>query len=192
MIDPPAAGPSATEPSVVAQLVARVSAGPPRCGATRLVCIDGPSGSGKTTLAARLAPALGGVPVVAMDDLYPGWDGLAAAVPLLARSIVTPLVEGRAARSPCFDWVRGCYGPDRELGTPPVLVVEGVGCGAREIAEHATLVVWVEAPEAERRRRGLTRDGGAYEPFWNRWAAQERAHFTAEATRARAAVIVAT
>lgn len=179
-------------PAMIEQLAAQVSARPPRCGATRLVCIDGPSGSGKTTLGSQLAAGLGGAPVVAMDDLYPGWDGLAAAVPLLARSVVTPLVEGRSAHSPYFDWARGCYGPERSLGTPPVLVVEGVGCGAREIAGYATLLVWVEAPEAERRRRGLARDGGAYEPYWDRWAAQERVHFAAEGTRERADVVLTT
>lgn len=177
---------------MIEQLAASVWADPPRCGTTRLVCVDGPSASGKTTLAARLATELGGAPVVAMDDLYPGWDGLDAAVPLLMGRIVTPLVDGRAAHSPRFDWARDRYGPERALGTPPVLVVEGVGSGAHLVAVHANLVVWVEAPEAERHRRGLARDGGAYAPFWARWAAQEHRHFATEGTRARADVVVST
>ena len=75
----------------IAELAQRVLAGPARCGDTRLVCVDGPSGSGKSTLAARLAAALGDPPLVHMDDLFPGWDGLAAAVPLLTEQVVAPL-----------------------------------------------------------------------------------------------------
>jgi hypothetical protein len=134
-------------------IVARVHAAPPRCGATRLVCIDGRSGAGKTELAGRLAPGL-------------------------------------PARYRRYDWERGRRGEDHDLGTPPVLVVEGVGAGARCAAAHASLVVWVEVPAVERFRRAMARDGEAYRPFWDRWAAQEDVHFAAEGTRERADVVV--
>ncbi|OZM75649.1 hypothetical protein CFP66_45340 [Pseudonocardia sp. MH-G8] len=171
-------------------LAERVLATPPRCGATRLVCVDGPSGAGKTTLAARLAAALGGAPVLHMDDLYPGWDGLAAAVPLLHDQVVAPLAAGRAARYRPYDWHRGEFARPRELGTPPVLVVEGAGCGARVIAAHAVLLVWIEAPRDERYRRGIDRDGETYRPHWERWARQEAAHYAAEGTADRADIRV--
>src|SRR6476661_4492660 len=61
----------------VDRIVRLVAASRPRCGGTRLVAVDGPSGAGKTTLAAEVADALG-APTIHMDDLYPGWDGLAA------------------------------------------------------------------------------------------------------------------
>jgi uridine kinase len=167
-----------------------VSAAGPRCGATRLVCVDGPSGAGKTVLAERLVRAIGNVPLVHMDDLYPGWDGLAPAVPLLHEWVVAPLLAGRAARYRRYDWHRGSYAEEHDLGTPPVLVVEGVGAGARIIAAHAVLLVWVDAPPAERFRRGMERDGGTYRPHWERWAQQEQVHFAAEGTRDRADVQV--
>lgn len=171
-------------------LAARVTACEPRCGATRLVCVDGPSGSGKTTLAGRLGRALGGAPVVHMDDLYPGWDGLAAAVPLVHEWIVAPLVAGERARYRRYDWGLGRWAEEHDLGTPPVLVVEGAGSGARIIAAHAVLLVWVDAPAAERFRRGMARDGDTYRPHWDRWAAQEKAHFAEEGTPGRADVVV--
>ena len=170
----------------IAELAERVLAGPPRCGATRLVCVDGPSGSGKTTLAGRLAAALGDPPVVHMDDLYPGWDGLAAAVPLLHEQVVAPLAAGGPARYRRYDWDRGEYAEDTRLGRPPVLVVEGVASGARPTRRARVLLVWVEAPRAERFRRGIDRDGETYRPHWERWARQEAAHFAADGTRARA------
>lgn len=170
----------------IAELAAQVLAAPPRCGSTRLVCVDGPSGAGKTVLAGRLATALGDPPVLHVDDLHPGWDGLAAAVPVLWAGVVAPLVAGRPARYRSYDWERQRYGTEHDLGTPPVLVVEGVGAGARPVAAHAVLLIWVQAPRAERRRRGIERDGEAYRPHWERWARQEDAHFAAHATPARA------
>jgi chloramphenicol 3-O-phosphotransferase len=174
----------------IAALAQRVRAAAPRCGATRLVCIDGPSGSGKTTLAARLAAALGGPPVLHMDDVYPGWDGLAASVPLLHEQVVAPLVAGRPAGYRRYDWQRGEFAEVHDLGTPELLVVEGAGCGARLIADRAVLLVWIEAPREVRFRRGIARDGEAYRPHWERWARQEAALFAAEATACRADVRV--
>jgi uridine kinase len=170
----------------IVALAERVLAAPTRSSTTRLVCIDGPSGSGKTTLAARLAAALGGPPVLHMDDLYPGWDGLAAAVPLLHEQVVAPLAAGRAARYRRYDWHREEFAEAHDLGTPPLLIIEGAGCGARVIAERAVLLVWVEAPRDVRFRRGMARDGETYRPHWERWAHQEATHFAAEATACRA------
>lgn len=170
----------------IADVAARVVAAPPRCGRTRLVCVDGPSGSGKTVLAARLARALGNPPVLHLDDLYPGWDGLAEVVSLVHDQVVAPLAACRAARYRRYDWERGTYAEEYDLGTPPLLVVEGVAAGSRPIAAHAVLLVWVEALRAERFRRGIERDGEAYRPHWERWARQEDAHFAAQDTRGRA------
>ena len=170
----------------IVALAERVLAAPTRSGATRLVCIDGPSGSGKTTLAARLAATLDGPPVLHMDDLYPGWDGLAAAVPLLHEQVVAPLAAGRAARYRRYDWHREEFAEKRDLGMPELLIVEGAGCGARLIAERAVLLVWVDAPREVRFRRGMARDGETYRPHWARWARQETAHFAAESTACRA------
>jgi len=170
----------------LADLARRVMAAPARCGSTRLVCVDGPSGAGKSSLARRLAAALGDPPVVRMDDIYPGWDGLAAAVPLLYEQIVAPLAAGHPAAYRRYDWDRGAFAETHALGRPDVLLVEGVAAGARPVAAHATLLLWVEAPRAERLRRGIERDGESYRPHWARWARQEAAHFAAEGTRDRA------
>lgn len=151
--------------------------------------MDGPSGSGKTTLAGLLGAALD-APVLHLDDVYPGWDGLAQAVPLLRAGVVAPLLAGRDASYRRWDWERDEPAELVPVGRPPVLVVEGVSSGARAIAAHAVLLVWVEAPRDLRLRRGIARDGETYRPHWERWAAQEQVHFAAEDTRARADVIV--
>ncbi len=174
-------------PRVIAAIVARVRATPARCGTTRLVCVDGPSGAGKTRFAAALATALGDAPVVRMDELYPGWDGLAAGVARLRAEVVAPLAAGRPAGYHRWDWAHGTYGERRDLGVPPLLVVEGVGAGAAP-----GLLVWLDAPEDVRYRRAMDRDGSTYAPYWARWAAQERAHFAADRTADRADVRLTT
>ena len=86
----------------VAEVVALLGRRPPRAPGTQVIAVDGPSGAGKTTLAARLSDALHGAPVVHMDDLYPGWDGLADAV-RMARGIAR---DGEAYRPHWERWAR--------------------------------------------------------------------------------------
>lgn len=161
-------------------------------GPTRVVALDGRSGTGKTTLAADLSRALGGVPVVHMDDLYPGWDGLDAAAPLLVEWVLEPLSRRRPGRYRRWDWSRNAYAGWCDVPASDVLVVEGVGSGARACAPLLAALVWLEAPTEVRYRRGMDRDGGAYAPYWHRWAAQEDHHFTAEGTPGRADVRIST
>ncbi|HSF26729.1 MAG TPA: uridine kinase [Actinomycetes bacterium] len=168
-------------------LATRVRAAEARAGSTRVVAIDGPSGAGKTVLAARLAKALGGAPVVHLDDLYPGWDGLAAAPALLSDWVLQPLSRGEPARYRRYDWAGEEYAEWHDVPAAPVLVVEGCGAGARACAPYLALLVWVDAPAEVRRRRGLARDPG-YEPHWERWAAQEQVMWAVDGTRERADV----
>jgi uridine kinase len=173
-------------------LAARVRAAEPRAGGTRVVAVDGPSGAGKTTLAAALAAGLGvaGVPapVVHLDDIYPGWDGLDDAVPRLLEWVLEPLAAGREPRYRRFDWPSGAYAEwhDVPVAGAAALVVEGVASGARACAPYLSLLLWVEAPRDLRFARGIERDGDAYLPYWERWAVQEEKHFAREGTRARA------
>ncbi|GAA4966418.1 hypothetical protein [Kineococcus glutinatus] len=176
------------EEELLSGLAALVRSRPARARGTRVVAVDGPSGSGKTTLAAGLSTRLGDAPVLHLDDLYPGWDGLAEAVPLLVEQVLRPLAAGGPARYRRYDWVLGEYAEEHEVAPVDVLVVEGVSSGARACAPHLAALVWVEAPRELRMARGIARDGEAYRPHWQRWAVQEEAHFRAEGTRARADV----
>jgi hypothetical protein len=57
---------------------------------------------------------------------------------------------------------------------------------------YAAVSVFVDADVALRRCRGIERDGEAYRPQWQRWADQETALFTADATRQRADLVLDT
>ena len=163
-------------------------------GRVTVVAVDGPSGSGKTVLARALARDLG-APLLHMDDLYPGWDGLAASPALLAEQVLEPLARGERAAYRRWDWHASGWATDPvEVPEPTggVLVVEGCGSSVGPAGEHAAVRVWVDAEPALRMRRGIARDGEGYRPHWERWAAQEERVFTADRTRERADLVIDT
>jgi uridine kinase len=161
----------------------------PRNGRTRVVAIDGRSGAGKTVLAAGLQPQLG-APVVALEDLYGGWDGLKRGIDLLVSEVLEPLDGGRAARVPRYDWVTGAWGTPWVLEPPEILIVEGVGAGALRAAAYASTLVWMQAAAAVRKKRALDRDGETFGPYWDMWARQEDAMLAREHTPDRADIVI--
>jgi uridine kinase len=180
-----------TDPQAWAEeVLAQARGGPARLGSGRLVCIDGPAGSGKTTLALQVG-ALAGAPVVRMDDLYPGWDGLFE-VDGEVLGILRPLAEGRAGSYRRFDWATHAYAETHRVEPTPLLVLEGVGSGNRAWQDLVTSLVWLEAPAEVRLARGLERDGEAERAHWLAWMRDEDRLFAAEDTRARADIVLDT
>jgi hypothetical protein len=156
---------------------------------TRVIAVDGRSGAGKTSLAARLSAALR-APVVALEDLYGAWDGLERGIDLLVTTVLEPLAAGRAARVPRYDWTAGMWAEPWVLQPPRLLIVEGVGAGARRAASFQSALVWLEAAAPVRRRLAVDRDGGAFAPHWEMWAAQEDAMLARESTPERADLVI--
>jgi hypothetical protein len=75
------------------------------------------------------------------------------------------------------------------LEAPELVIVEGVGTGARAAATFASVLVWLELDAATRRERALARDGEIFRPHWERWAAQEDVLLAREQTPARADIV---
>ena len=172
-------------------LVGRALDASPRLGPVRLVAVDGPAGSGKTTVAGALAARFVGrgleTAVLHLDDLYDGWTGLEGSLwPRLAAQVLEPLRRGRPGRYQRYDWGSGAFDGWVDLPVPGVLVLEGCGSARREADPFVVLRVWVEAPPDVRLERGLARDGQAARPHWERWMADEAAHFARERTADRA------
>lgn len=183
--------PDRADPADVATVVQAVGTAEPRRGGVRIVAIDGLSGAGKTTLAAAVGAALG-APVLHMDSIYPGWDGLAESVGLLTTQVLQPLARCEKAAYRIWDWHRDGWNGTAEVPVCELLVIEGCGSSVGPSGEYAAVRVWVEAPVEVRRERGLARDGAAYRPNWERWAAQEAELFGRDGTRAKADLVVTT
>ena len=180
------ASPSESAAFVLRQAQAR----PPTLGGGRLVCIDGPGGSGKSTLAAAcLADAADDAAVVHMDDLYPGWSGLASVGDQL-ETLLRPLAAGEAGSYRRYDWHEAAFAETVTVPPSSLLVVEGVGSGSQVTADLCTLLVWVTAPSELRLSRGIERDGELLREQWLRWRVDEEKHFARDATFQRADVLV--
>ena len=166
--------------------------GPAAPGSVQVVCVDGRAGTGKSTLAAEVAAACPGTRVVHTDDLVPGWDGLPQ-VPALLAALLEPLVAGRAGTYPRYDWVAGQVAGTVVVDPQPgLIVVEGVGAGARSLRHLRSLLVWLDAPTEVRRERALTRDGDTFAPYWDGWADAEETYLALEADRAAADLVLHT
>ncbi len=160
----------------------------------RVVAIDGAAGSGKTTIAALLLERLGeeNASVVHMDDLYPGWDGLAEAPSLLVEHVLAPLHRGEEGRFRRWDWHADARADEIVVPRSDWVVVEGVGCGSRDARAYLSALLFMEAEHDVRMRRGIERDGEGFRPHWERWACQEAALFEAEQTRSQADMVIRT
>lgn len=173
------------------ELASMIATRLPACGATTVVAVDGPSGAGKSMLASDLARVIG-ASVLHLEDLYPGWHGLEATPPTVARDVLSPIAADRTGSVRRWDWHAGRPGEPMTCPPVPVLIVDGVGSGARVLRPFISFLLWVDAPLAVRRERALARDGATYEAWWDVWAEQERSHFLREGTRAAADAVLTT
>ena len=141
-----------------------------------IIAIDGRSGAGKTTLAVELAARLRAhhrVSLFHLEDIYPGWNGLAAGIERYVATVLTPLARGEAATWTSWDWENHDDGGTQVTLPAEIVIVEGVGAAAAAARPFLSAAIWAEAPPGLRKSRAMDRDGATYEPFWDQWAAQE-------------------
>ncbi|MFV0137160.1 uridine kinase [Streptomyces sp. HMX87] len=174
---------------VIHHLASRLRRLPPSCGPVRLIGVDGHAGSGKSTFAGRLAEALGGAPVLHLDDVAShaelfDWTGR------LLSQVIEPLSHGESAHYAPYDWRARRFGPPRPLPPAPLILLEGVGAGRRALRPHLAALLWMELPAEEAWARGRARDGAEQREFWDRWVPAERAHFTDDPSRPFADLLV--
>lgn len=125
-----------------------------------------------------------------MDDMYDGWSGLGDALSRrLHRDVTGPFASGSPGAYRRYDWGRGEFAELHVVPVVDLLVLDGVGSGARMLADERTALVWVEAPDELRVERGMARDRALYarprEPWddhaqradWERFLADEAQHF---------------
>jgi uridine kinase len=172
----------------VSQVLGLLETLDPTLGDGQLLCIDGRAGSGKSTVAEQIA-AIEGAIVVHTDDLCPGWDGLPQ-VPRLLAELVEPLATGTPGSYPRYDWVQQRVTDQVVVPPSRLLVIEGVGAGARALRPWRTALLWLECPVQRRRRRALDRDGDTFASYWDDWAEAEDRYLATEADRAGADLLV--
>ncbi|WP_426182843.1 hypothetical protein [Microbacterium sp. TWP3-1-2b2] len=158
-----------------------------------VVLIDGRAGAGKTTLSRLVAanwPVAGRPQLIALDSLYPGWDGLDAGVDRALHDILRPHARGLLSTWRRWDWELETDAEAHAVTPALGVILEGCGAVNAATARLADVSVWVEAPDAARKRRALDRDGDGFRPHWDRWAAQEDRHLERDDPRALATLRV--
>lgn len=161
--------------------------------AAPVVIIDGRSGAGKTTLAAMVCQNWEGpLPPhrIALDDVYPGWDGLDAGARMVALRVIRPHARGRWGSWRRWDWARHRYAQSHAVDPRRPLVVEGAGALTPAADGCWDAAVWLDAPAAARRTRALARDGDLFAPHWEAWARQEDDHIARHDPARRASLVV--
>ena len=154
-----------------------------------VVLIDGRSGSGKTSLARILVarwPLRGRVQLVALDSLYPGWEGLADGVEAARELILRPHARGLIGVWERWDWETSEPAEAHAVDPSLPLIVEGSGLLTAATARLGDVRVWLESPAQSRMRRALDRDGDTYRPHWKGWAEQEERHLSRDEPTSRA------
>ncbi|MEU1182842.1 hypothetical protein ABZ464_35420 [Streptomyces sp. NPDC005820] len=173
----------------VRRLAARLRRLPPSCGPVRLIGVDGHAGSGKSTFAGRLAEALGGAPVLHLDDIAShaelfAWTGR------LLTEVIEPFGRGETAHYAPYDWRAHHFGPPRPLPAAPVVLIEGVGAGRRALRPYLARLLWLEMAPEEAWARGRARDGEEQREFWDGWVRAEAHHFSDDPSRPYAGLLV--
>ncbi len=136
-----------------------------------------------------MADALGGAPVLHLDDIASheelfDWTGR------LLREVITPFGRGETARYAPYDWHTRRFGPPRDLPPAPVVLVEGVGAGRRALRPHLAWLLWMDLPREESWARGRSRDGVEQREFWEEWVLAEQRHFAEDPSRPFADALV--
>lgn len=158
-----------------------------------VVLIDGRAGAGKTTLSRMIAanwPLSGRPQLIALDSLYPGWDGLDAGVESALHDILRPHARGLLSTWRRWDWELEAEAEAHAVNPALGVIVEGCGALNAATARLADVRVWVDSPLASRKRRALDRDGDGFRSHWDRWAAQEDRHIERDAPRDLATLTV--
>ncbi len=156
------------------------------------ILIDGPSGSGKTTLATAIhehwlesAP----LQVVHMDDIYPGWNGLAQGV-LTAGRMLRERSSGMDTTWQQYDWNTQSLTSWNTIYADVPLLLEGCG-SLPQGAQHAAHVrIWLDADATVRHERALSRVGENFAEHWNGWDAQFAEYVRIHNPQAKATLVV--
>jgi uridine kinase len=149
---------------------------------TVLVGVDGQGAAGKTLWAEGLAEALRSIgqaaAIIHFDDFFlPSAErphGTPEARPIggdfdwrrLRDEVLLPLRESRVASYGRYDWTSDALAETHQVPAHGVVIVEGVYCIRRELADLYDVRVWVECPHDVRLARGILRDGEAARSRW--------------------------
>lgn len=133
--------------------------------------IDGPSGAGKTTLSNVIETKWNSavkLQVIHMDDIYPGWDGLAEASAVVLR-MLTERSDGEDTHWQRYDWHKKELAEWHSVDAGEPLLIEGCGSMPLGAERYSQARIWCDASVEVRKTRALSRGDEDFESHWNQW-----------------------
>jgi hypothetical protein len=158
---------------------------------TRWVGVDGFGAAGKSTLARRIAAALPGARIVAVDDFgragVRGWDRA-----LFVTSVLEPLRRDQPGRYQHWDLLADAGRDWTEVPPGVPVVVEGVSATDGRVPVPWDVTLWLDVPAGERERRIAVRDADpALQERWRTdWWPSEQAYAAAQQPWTRVDAVV--
>ena len=110
--------------------------------------------------------------------------------------ILQYLVSQHEAKSPAkirrYNWESSSFGQSEELPVCDLLILEGVGCGDKELQDHLVALIWMEIDPADGLKRVIDRDGAQVKAEMEKWLGTQAEYFLQHSTREKADFILTT
>ena len=127
--------------------------------------------------------------LVRLDDIYPGWSGLAAGAQV-AQGILKARSLSEVGSWQRYDWTSAALTTWHEIQPDVPLILEGCGALSERALTSANVRLWVTVAEDTRRQRALSRGGEDFESHWDEWDVQFAQHTARENPRRFANMIL--
>lgn len=128
-----------------------------------------------------------------MDDLYAGWDNaLTEDLSKILRYLVDQHLQKSPAQIQRYNWGTSSFGETEILPEADLLILEGVGSGAKEIQDDFTALIWMEIEPRDGLKRVINRDGAQVAEQMEKWLTTQAKYFLQHSTREKADFILTT
>jgi uridine kinase len=157
---------------------------------TRWVGIDGLGAAGKTSFAAEIAALVPDAHIVHVDDFarpsIRGWDRAR-----FVAEVLDPLLSGRPAQYSRWDFFTDEQRDRADVPPGVPVIVEGVSATDVRVPVPWDLTLWLDVPEAVRRRRIEERDDERLLARWRAdWWPSEQDYLRQQQPKQRPGMIV--
>lgn len=129
--------------------------------------------------------------IVHADDVYPGWEGMAAGCDSIIDCVLVPFRHGNPGEFTRWDWHHDRPGALHDVPLRSVLIIEGCGINTPRARALADVVIWVDCDDVTRNERLAARDGDRFAAFATTWDRQVDEHIQSNDPIATATVRVA-
>jgi len=91
-----------------------------------------------------------------------------------------------------YNWESSSFGESEKLPVSDLLILEGVGCGDKELQDRFAALIWMEIDPEDGLKRVVNRDGLQVQDQMQKWLRTQAEYFLQHSTREKADFILTT